>query len=221
MRMFTPKTRRFTPRGAHSLLPARNATGARFGPFLAQRVQRLGTCMPARGTVQRRLRGLAVRWRAIMDNPRQPRDREAISATVESVVTAAVVVLLIASMITVLAILTSAIASPRVGDVLVFKPSTPVGTNETVAATLTVQAGGQGRQCDLNPAVMAQGGGSIVVENQSVAGKHYLVHWAGTHTAIGPQDCGRSADLSLSAFALQSLISSLGGRGLVGGGNVF
>ena len=156
-----------------------------------------------------------------MHNPRQPRDRGAFLANLQSFITAAVVVMMIVGTICVLGILTSAFGDPRVGDMLVFRPSATIAGNDVVSARLEAQTGGQGRSCDLNPAVMAQGGGSIVVERHVLPGKRYLVHWAGSHTANGSQDCGSAADVTLSALSLKSLINALGGRGIVGGGNVF
>lgn len=157
-----------------------------------------------------------------MNDPRQPRDKQAIAATVESVVTAVVVVMMIGSVIALLGILTSAMAKPRVGDMVVFKPGASISDNEIVSATLESRPGGAAaRSCDLNPAIMAQSGGSIVVEKRSVAGDRYLVHWAGSRTATGSQDCGGSAELSLSFSALQSLVNSVGGRSIVGVSNVF
>jgi len=150
-----------------------------------------------------------------------PRDRAAMAATLESVVTAIIVVLMIASTISLLAMLTSAVASPRIGDMLLFKSSTAVGAGNVVSAALKPPSGGTGRHCDLDPAIMTQGGGSIVIEKRSVNGDRYLVHWAGSRTALGLQDCGRSAELRLSGSALRSLINALGGRGIAGGGNVF
>jgi hypothetical protein len=40
------------------------------------------------------------------------------------------------------------------------------------------------------------------------------VHWAGTHTSEGADDCGSKADLTISGSDLQLLTNAVGGAGV-------
>jgi hypothetical protein len=63
--------------------------------------------------------------------------------------------------------------------------------------------------------VIAQEGGSLVVEAKRPADRpSYVVHWAGSHTSIGPSDCGQAADLLLTDRAVQHLAQVAGGFGV-------
>lgn len=154
-----------------------------------------------------------------MKLPHSPRwrDRAPLSATIEAALTAGVLVLMIVSLGAVAVLLTSAMASPAVGDVLMFKQGAPIAGNDILSARRSnIPA-----RCDLNPAIMAEGGGSIVIEAESTSNAVYRVHWAGTRTATGAEDCGRTADLELSRHDLQTLIGAIGGRGFGSQGNAF
>lgn len=155
-----------------------------------------------------------------MNGPRQngPRGEGRISQTVESWLTAAAVVMMIASVATLVMLVATAFAPPRVGDLVVFRPGARVAQSFSVTAR---HAGTQESTCTLDPAVMQQGGGSLVVESRSRPAQDYRVHWAGSRTADGANTCGQSADLILREADLQSLVNAMGGRGLAGRGNVF
>ena len=90
---------------------------------------------------------------------------------------------------------------PTVGNVIVFKP-TAAATDRWSVAARVAEAGRPGiaedssnRRCILAPNVMAQRGGSLVVEARRLSRPPlYRVHWAGGPTDTGGQDCGSSAD---------------------------
>ncbi|HTU54677.1 MAG TPA: hypothetical protein VMF62_11965 [Acetobacteraceae bacterium] len=103
--------------------------------------------------------------------------------------------------------------APGLGDIVSFAN---VPTDPGSALVLTAERAGApgGRTCVLDTAVMAKSGGSLFVEagNPAAAGR-FSVHWAGGATSAGPADCGRNAELLLSANQLQELASSVGGFG--------
>ena len=69
--------------------------------------------------------------------------------------------------------------------------------------------------CVLQSDVIAQEGGSLVVEaKRPTEQQSYVVHWAGAHTSIGPSDCGPAADLVLTENAMQHLAQVAGGFGV-------
>lgn len=75
-----------------------------------------------------------------------------------------------------------------------------------------------GRSCVLTPSVIAAGGGSFVIEAKQLDHPPiFLVHWSGSCTDAGAQDCGRSADLLLSLIQLRALANVAGGFGVVHG----
>jgi hypothetical protein len=155
---------------------------------------------------------------------RQPRDNETISDTVDSLLTACTVVLLLASLGGLAALFASLHIGLRVGDILVFKPEANVADSLPVTATRTAplpQHSAATQACTLDPAVMAHAGGSLVVETQSLTQPIYGVHWSGTHTSTGAADCGSSVDLTMSRMDLQTLVNAIGGFSFNSRGNVF
>lgn len=101
--------------------------------------------------------------------------------------------------------------APSLGDIVSFAN---VPTDPGSALVLTAERAGApgGRTCVLDTAVMAKSGGSLFVEAGG-SRVHWRVHWAGGATNAGPADCGRNAELLLSANQLQELASSVGGFG--------
>ncbi|HUB12149.1 MAG TPA: hypothetical protein VMB34_09335 [Acetobacteraceae bacterium] len=88
---------------------------------------------------------------------------------------------------------------PQTGDMISFVAS-PSGV-VTAQASLTVERAGQSPVafCMLQPGVMRQSGGSLVVEAVvNAATRRYRVHWAGGRTSDTGADCGRTADLLLT-----------------------
>ncbi|HET8995115.1 MAG TPA: hypothetical protein VFN42_00465 [Acetobacteraceae bacterium] len=158
-----------------------------------------------------------------MFNPKRPgsHDGGLISGTLESALTASAVVLMLASVIILVALISTAFVAPRVGDVVRFRPGSTVAEDLTFPAHRAGTAAQPGASCVLDPATMVQGGGSLVVESRFTKLHEYQVHWAGQRTASGAQDCGRSVDLTLRQSDLETLVNAMGGRGLVGRGDVF
>lgn len=106
---------------------------------------------------------------------------------------------------------------PRVGDIVVFKP----GSQDTDMWQVTIPANkvsgldNVGPNCALDPNVMAENGGSLVVEgSQGVKPVQYRIHWAGARTAKTNGSCGGSADLLVSRTDLQRLANAAGGFGI-------
>lgn len=159
----------------------------------------------------------------MMFDPKRPtpHDGGLISDTLESVLTAGAVVLLLASVIGLVALISTAFVVPNVGDVVQFRPGATVSEALTFTADRAGSAAQPGASCVLDPATMVQGGGSLVVESRLLKRHEYRVHWAGRQTAPGAQNCGRSVDLTLQQSDLETLVNVMGGRGLVGRGDVF
>jgi len=151
---------------------------------------------------------------------RHERDSEATSDTIDSLLTACTVVLLLASLGGLAALFSSLHIGLRVGDILVFKPDATVADSLPVTATRLPQPSAVAATCTLDPAVMAHGGGSLVVETKSLTKPIYGVHWAGAHTSTGSGDCGGSMDLTMSRMDLQTLVNAIGGFSLSSRGNV-
>ena len=155
---------------------------------------------------------------------RQPRDSETISDTVDSLLTACTVVLLLASLGGLTALFASLHIGLRVGDILAFKPEASVADGLPVTATMSVPAPAKSATattCTLDPAVMAHDGGSIVVESKSLIHPTYRVHWAGARTSTGADNCGSSVDLTVSRMDLQTLVNAIGGFSFNSRGYVF
>ncbi|HVC62008.1 MAG TPA: hypothetical protein VND19_16805 [Acetobacteraceae bacterium] len=153
----------------------------------------------------------------------RPRDSETAADTFDSLLTACTVVLLLASLGGLAALFGSLHIGLRVGDILVFRPNASVADSLPVTATRSAALPPQSAlaaTCTLDPAVMAHGGGSIVVETQSLTKPVYRVHWAGTHTSTGVADCGSSANLTMSRMDLQTLVNAIGGFSFDSQGNV-
>jgi hypothetical protein len=88
---------------------------------------------------------------------------------------------------------------PQTGDMITFVPAQ--NGVVTADARLTVARVGQSPVafCTLDPGVMRQSGGSVVVEAvASNATRRYRVHWAGLRTSDTAADCGQAADLLLT-----------------------
>jgi hypothetical protein len=106
---------------------------------------------------------------------------------------------------------------PKVGDMVVFRPSSQDGDawQLDVPATEVVSPSMMLGTCTLNPNVMAANGGSLVVEaRRETSPPMYRLHWAGGHTANGAPDCGHVADLTVTRLDLQKLANSAGGFGI-------
>ena len=88
---------------------------------------------------------------------------------------------------------------PQTGDIIAFVPAHDeiTDTQATIIATRAGQS--PPASCVLDPRIMHQSGGSLIIEAVGLAGhRAYRVHWAGVRTSASGTDCGRSADLLLS-----------------------
>ena len=106
---------------------------------------------------------------------------------------------------------------PKVGDIVAFRPGSQDADmwQMTIPATLVSAMGSPVAECSLDPNVMADRGGSLVVEGrQDGPSLQYRVHWAGTDTARTNGSCGASANLLVSRTDLQRLANSAGGFGV-------
>ena len=106
---------------------------------------------------------------------------------------------------------------PRVGDMVVFAPGQPESdvSDVEVEATEVVSRKQRSTTCVLEPDVMIVEGGSLVVEARDDAvPSMYRLHWAGSRTSRDPEDCGTSADLTVSRADLQKLANAAGGFGI-------
>ena len=147
---------------------------------------------------------------------RTGREATAIWDTLDSGLTAIAVVLMLVS-IGGLAVMFSDIRiGARVGDILIFKPGIQLSEDLALTAIRSPHLGQPLSTCTLRPAVMAEGGGSLIVEERRLPSESYLVHWAGARTSGGAEDCGRSGDFVLGRVDLQLLINALGGIGVNG-----
>jgi hypothetical protein len=106
---------------------------------------------------------------------------------------------------------------PNVGDIVAFKAESQDTDmwQTTIPATLVSAMGSPLGECALDPNVMAENGGSLVVEGrQDQPSLQYRVHWAGQTTARADGNCGSSANLLVSRTDLQRLANSAGGFGV-------
>jgi hypothetical protein len=106
---------------------------------------------------------------------------------------------------------------PRVGDMVVFAPTTPdTDTWQLKISTASVSGRDEAAgPCVFDPNEIAVSGGSLVVESrQETSPPSFRIHWAGHHTAKGAGDCGASADITLDRYDLQRLANAAGGFGV-------
>jgi hypothetical protein len=103
---------------------------------------------------------------------------------------------------------------PKLGDIVSFKP----GSADTDMWQMNIPAAvvsAPQTVCTLDPNVMADKGGSLVVEGrQDQPTLLYRVHWAGSATARASAGCGSAADLMVSRTDLQRLANAAGGFGV-------
>jgi hypothetical protein len=159
---------------------------------------------------------LVMHWR----DQRQRSSDGAPGATLTPVLAVVVTILLTACLGTMF-LMQLAAFDPPVGAIVVFKPNAQGIDLWSVSASTVSNANADpvgvaiSRACVLSPGRMARGGGSLVVEaRQMTSPPIYRVHWAGSHTSDGSDDCGDAADLVLSRSDLQKLANTAGGYGV-------
>jgi hypothetical protein len=118
----------------------------------------------------------------------------------------------LATAIAVNAIVTMALASPHIGDIVTFSPSAEPQSEES--ARLVVHR--QNRSdCVLDMRVLHRTGGSMVIETEAVGQPGgFGVHWAGARTSEDSTNCGGDADLTVAHRDLDMLALSAGGYGI-------
>ena len=106
---------------------------------------------------------------------------------------------------------------PKLGDIVAFKPGSQDADmwQMTVPATLVSSTGHALGACTLDPNVMAEKGGSLIVEGlQQSPELHYTLHWSGVRTTDHGVNCGDAAELSVTRTDLQRLANAAGGFGV-------
>ncbi len=128
------------------------------------------------------------------------------------------VAMFLAILVAAVAVAKANVVAPRIGDIVTLPPGTeiPRALRFEIAARRKLGAGHDTwAACLLRAETMAQGGGSLVVEEHRPGGRpSYRVHWAGGPTSNGTEDCGRSADLEMSAADLAHVAQLAGGFGV-------
>jgi hypothetical protein len=112
---------------------------------------------------------------------------------------------------------------PRVGDIVAFRPGSQDTDmwQMTIPATMVSAMGAPLAACSLDPNVIAEKGGSLVVEGTiDQPSLQYMIHWAGTETARTGATCGTSANLLVSRTDLQRLANAAGGFGVKDKGTI-
>ena len=103
---------------------------------------------------------------------------------------------------------------PQTGDIIAF-PATRIPSVSTASFTASRAIAPDGMSCILDVQTIQKFGGSLVVESrQFEPSRIYQVHWAGTRTSGGRDDCGSSADLLLNSNQISVLIFAAGGTGV-------
>jgi hypothetical protein len=110
-------------------------------------------------------------------------------------------------------------AGPDVGEIVTFNPLDGPKRWEMPGIPARLATPSKLHQsCVLTPSVIAEGGGSFVIEAKQLDRPPvYLVHWSGLRTDLGAEDCRGSADLVLSLVQLRALANIAGGFGVVHG----
>jgi hypothetical protein len=106
---------------------------------------------------------------------------------------------------------------PKLGDIVTYKPGSEDSDmwQMMIPATVIAADGTAHGTCKLDPNVMADKGGSLIVEGLSTAADvQYRIHWQGMQTTTTREDCGRSAELEVSRTDLQRLANAAGGFGV-------
>jgi hypothetical protein len=130
------------------------------------------------------------------------------------------VLLAIATVIVTVITLTAALLrladnlGPQIGDIIAFPVANTPSTSTTVLMVDRVRASSR-RPCTLDVPVMQRFGGSLMIEAmQFKPDLRFQVHWAGSRTSDGQQDCGGSADLLLNHYQITTLVFAAGGTGV-------
>ena len=104
---------------------------------------------------------------------------------------------------------------PKVGDIVVFDPLTPM-SRDMHAGLPAMSANSQpGVACVLDVRTMHANGGSVVIEaREPRASFGYRVHWAGVRSSDDGTNCGATADLLMNLEDIEVLAMAAGGYGV-------
>ena len=108
-------------------------------------------------------------------------------------------------------------ARPKVGDMIVFLPTSSDSDTWRLQVATSDVAGRNwsAGPCVFDPNEMSTGGGSLVIESRTdTSPPRFQLHWAGMRTAKGSGDCGTAADLTLDRYDVQRLANAAGGFGV-------
>lgn len=96
--------------------------------------------------------------------------------------------------------------SARTGDIIRLSPTDPPVSDSEARFPVIVIGDGPERACMFDLRVMELSGGSIVIEaTRFDPVLSYRVHWAGVRTSNDATDCGRAAELRVSADGIAAL----------------
>jgi hypothetical protein len=112
---------------------------------------------------------------------------------------------------------------PGVGDIVAFNSTTDLRDLDQLRIPAEYAAtNGTTRGCILSPSIIAESGGSLVIEaKETTTPPAYRVHWAGPRTDDGATNCGTTADLQMKLTDLRVLANAAGGFGVARKHGVF
>ncbi len=104
---------------------------------------------------------------------------------------------------------------PKVGDIVVFDPLTPISRDMHAGLPAMSASGQPGVACVLDVRTMHTNGGSVVIEaHEPGANFGYRVHWAGVRSSGDGTNCGPTADLMMNLEDIEVLAMAAGGYGV-------
>jgi hypothetical protein len=106
---------------------------------------------------------------------------------------------------------------PKLGDIVTYKPGSEDSDmwQMLISASVVRPDGAVAGTCKLDPNVMAEKGGSLIVEALDASAEaQYRIHWQGSQTTATKDGCGTSAELTVSRTDLQRLANAAGGFGI-------
>ena len=113
---------------------------------------------------------------------------------------------------------------PKLGDIVAFRPSSQDADlwQMIIPATLMSSTQKPLGECSLDPNVIAEKGGSMIVEGRrDTPSLQYIIHWSGSATSHTSGNCGSDASLLVSRTDLQRLANAAGGFGVGDKGLVY
>jgi hypothetical protein len=104
------------------------------------------------------------------------------------------------------------VSGPAVGDIVSFDAN--LGVPDDLPTKLGVVRT-DGTPCQFDLYVMQSVHGSLIVDAATTESPpSYRLHWSGTHSSLGGDDCGATADVVASARVMAALLVATGGVGV-------